>query len=74
VLKIIRNHSWQFSARGVEPHRHTGSFKNECKKIIVVRMALHLRRESIMTLKWIAQRLRTGSWTHVSNCLATTMK
>jgi len=37
-------------------------------------MTLRLRRESIMTLKWIAQRLHMGSWTHVSNCLATTMK
>jgi hypothetical protein len=39
-----------------------------------VKIALRLRRESIMTLKWIAQRLHMGSWTHVSNCLATTMK
>jgi hypothetical protein len=39
-----------------------------------VKMALRLRRESIMTLKWIAQRLHMGSWTHVSNCLATTTK
>ena len=39
-----------------------------------VKMALRLRRESIMTLKWIAQRLHMGSWTHVSNCLAMTMK
>lgn len=36
-----------------------------------VKMASRLRRESIMTLKWIAQRLHMGSWTHVSNCLAT---
>jgi REP element-mobilizing transposase RayT len=39
-----------------------------------VKMALRLRRESIMTLKWIAQRLHMGSWTHVSNCVATTIK
>ena len=39
-----------------------------------VKMALRLRRENIMTLKWIAQRLHMGSWTHVLNCLATTMK
>jgi hypothetical protein len=39
-----------------------------------VKIALRLRRESIMTLKWIAQRPHMGSWTHVSNCLATTMK
>ena len=35
-----------------------------------VKMAARLRRETIMTLKWIAQRLQMGSWTHVSNCLA----
>lgn len=35
-----------------------------------VKMALRLRRESIMTLKWIAQRLHMGSWTNVANCLA----
>jgi hypothetical protein len=39
-----------------------------------VKIALRLRRESIMTLKWIAERLHMGSWTHVSNCLATKMK
>jgi len=35
-----------------------------------VKLAMRLRRESIMTLKWIAHRLHMGSWTHVSNCLA----
>jgi putative transposase len=39
-----------------------------------VRVAARLRRETIMTLKWIAQRLSMGSWTHVSNCLATARK
>ena len=39
-----------------------------------VKIALRLRRESIMTLKWIAEQLHMGSWTHVSNCLATKMK
>ncbi len=35
-----------------------------------VKIALRLRRESIMTLKWIAARLQMGTWTNVSNCLA----
>ena len=39
-----------------------------------VKIALRLRWESIMTLKWIAQRLQMGSWTNVSNCLATKSK
>ena len=39
-----------------------------------VKMALPLRRESIMTLKRIAQRLQMGSWTNVANCLASKAK
>ena len=35
-----------------------------------VKIATRLRRDTIMTLKWIAQRLQMGSWTYVSNCLA----
>ena len=34
-----------------------------------VALAWRLRRETTMTLKWVAQRLRMGAWTHVSNCL-----
>jgi hypothetical protein len=35
-----------------------------------VKFGLRMRRESIMTLKWIARRLQMGSWTIVSNCPA----
>jgi putative transposase len=34
-----------------------------------VRIARRLRQETTMTLKWIAQRLRMGTWTHVTNRL-----
>jgi len=34
-----------------------------------VRIARRLRRETTMTLGWIAQRLNMGVWTHVSNLL-----
>jgi hypothetical protein len=34
-----------------------------------VGIAWRLRQESPMTLKWIAQQLRMGAWTHGSNCL-----
>jgi hypothetical protein len=34
-----------------------------------LRTALRLPRETTMTLGWIAQRLRMGSWTYVSNLL-----
>jgi hypothetical protein len=35
-----------------------------------VQMAGRLRRETTMTLKWIAERLAMGTWTNVSNLLA----
>ena len=34
-----------------------------------VEIAAHLRACTTMTLKWIAERLRMGAWTYVSNCL-----
>jgi REP element-mobilizing transposase RayT len=34
-----------------------------------VRLARELRAETMVSLKWIAQRLEMGSWTHVSNLL-----
>src|SRR5688572_7672105 len=35
-----------------------------------VKIAARLRRETTMTLKWIAERLCMGTWTNVANCLA----
>jgi hypothetical protein len=34
-----------------------------------VKIARRLRQETPVSLKWIAQRLRMGSWTYVSNLL-----
>ena len=34
-----------------------------------VKIALRLRRESIMTLKWIAERLWMGTWMHLNHLL-----
>ena len=39
-----------------------------------VRLATRLRKETTMSLKWIAQPLAMGSWTHVSNLLAARRK
>ena len=39
-----------------------------------VRLAGRLRRETTMTLKWIAGRLHRGTWTYVSNLLAAQRK
>jgi hypothetical protein len=35
-----------------------------------VMLARRLRRETTMSLKWIARRLHMGSWTYVSNLFA----
>jgi len=34
-----------------------------------VKIAWCVRQQTTMTLRWIAQRLNMGTWTHVSNCL-----
>jgi len=34
-----------------------------------VKLALRLRAETAATIKWIAQRLQMGSWTHVNHLL-----
>jgi hypothetical protein len=34
-----------------------------------VRVARRLRQETTMTLQWIADRLKMGTWTHVANRL-----
>jgi len=39
-----------------------------------VGMAQRLRRETSVTLKWIAARLRMGSWSHVSNLVSAARK
>ncbi len=41
--------------------------KRDAKK---VRIAQRLRAETAMTLKWIAEELQMGAWTHVSNLLS----
>lgn len=45
--------------------------KSEPQKVA---MARRLRRETTMTLKWIAERLAMGSWSNVSNLLALAAK
>jgi hypothetical protein len=39
-----------------------------------VAMAVRLRQETTMTLKWVAERLAMGSWSNVSNPLAVARK
>jgi hypothetical protein len=37
-----------------------------------IQIARRLRRETTVTLKWVASRLHMGSWTYVANLLSTT--
>jgi len=39
-----------------------------------VRLAARIRKETTMSLKWIAENLAMGSWTHVSNRLGAQRK
>ena len=41
---------------------------------IKVRLARRLRKETTVTLKWIAQRRCMGTWTHVANLLRASAK
>ena len=34
-----------------------------------LKLAIRLRDETTMTVKWIAERLRMGTWTHLSHLL-----
>jgi len=38
------------------------------------RLTARLRRETTLSLKWIAEQLAMGSWTHVSNLLGAERK
>jgi hypothetical protein len=40
------------------------------RNVTKLRIARRLRTETTMSLKWIAQRLHMGTWTYVSNLLA----
>jgi hypothetical protein len=37
-------------------------------------IAWQLRKRTTTTLKWIAERLKMGTWTYVSNCLVRTQQ
>jgi putative transposase len=61
VAQELKRHDWKESELGLRA-------KGDKVKIAVAR---RLRKETTMTLKWIAERLQMGSWTYVFNLLAT---
>ena len=59
VVDELRRRRWKESELG---ERRKGDQEK-------IQIAERLRRETTMTLRWIAKRLNMGTWTHVSNCL-----
>jgi REP element-mobilizing transposase RayT len=59
VVEEMRRLGWRET--DLEQHR-----KGDRRK---VKIARRLRQETTMTLKWIADRLKMGTWTHVTNRL-----
>ena len=60
---IVRD---EFRNRGLKEEELQQLAKSDHRKVIIAR---RLRRETSVTLKWIANRLRMGSWTHTANCI-----
>ena len=61
VREELERLSWSEKELRGRPKGHAG-------KVVVAR---RLRQETVMSLKWIAQRLEMGTWTYVSNLLNT---
>jgi len=60
VAEELKRRGWTGSELTLQPKGHK----------VKVTIAKRLRKETTMTLKWIAQRLQMGSWTDVFNLLA----
>ena len=65
---ILRNSLAEFGWRRKDLHLRR---KSDPKKVLLAR---RLRLETAVSLRWIADRLEMGTWTHVSNLLARTVK
>ncbi len=64
VVEELRRRGWSEAELGERAKGDKGK----------VAMAARLRRETTMTLKWVAERLAMGSWSNVSNRLAAARK
>ena len=56
-------------ARGLAEEELDRRAKGDPQKVAIAR---RLRKETSVTLKWIANRLRMGTWTHTANCIYAT--
>ena len=59
----------EFESRGLQERLLDGLAKGDRQKVAIAR---RLRQETSVTLKWIANRLRMGTWTHTANCIYAT--
>jgi len=64
VAEELRGRGWSEAELGARA-------KGDKEKVAV---AVRLRGETTMTLKWVAKRLAMGSWSNVSNLLAAAQK
>jgi AbiTii-like protein len=64
--RIVRDSLTELGWRKSDLHLHR---KSDPKKVLVAR---RLRSETSVSLRWIANRLEMGTWTHVSNLLGRT--
>jgi putative transposase len=62
--RVVRQELQRRKRREAELERRR---KGDAEK---TQIAQRLRRETTVTLKWIADRLKMGTWTNVANCLA----
>ena len=60
VAGELKRHGWKESELGLRPKADK----------VKIALAKRLRKETTMTLKWIAARLQMGSWTYVFNLLS----
>ena len=60
VTEELKRQGWKESELGLRPKADK----------IKIALAKRLRKETTMSLKWIAVRLQMGSWTYVFNLLA----
>jgi len=60
VTGELKRRGWKESPLGLRPKADK----------VKIALAQRLRKETTMSLKWIALRLQMGSWTYVSNLLA----
>ena len=56
----------EFRAQNLGDDDLEGRNKGDPLKVAIAR---RLRQETSVTLKWIAHRLRMGTWTHTANCI-----